>query len=480
MANLPANPQVMIEDGRVHLKSLEAAELPERIEQLKDRIASRWPPIRIEDLLIEVDAWTDFSRFFRTLRGRRPSLPDFRKGLLATLIAKGCNIGMVKMAALAPGIRPGTLRRVGELYLYEDTLRHVIEHLVKTHHALPIAQHLGDKTISMSDGMRVRSRVQTLHAAFMPQHFAPGQRAITCYWHVSHQGPGYAAQVFGNDRDAAYVLDQILHIRSELPIHEHYTDTHGATEITFALAYAFGVEYAPRIKLIHTQQMYHPPGMKILGPLKAHFAGSADLDLIRRHWDDCVRVLASIRHGVTGAVLLCQRLSSYAQQNPLYRALREIGRLYRTRFMLRYYDEPEWRRRINAGLDRMENFNNLARHLFFARRGENWEREFEEQLNRACSLLILANACILWNAVHLERDVPGSSISGLRCAPGGLPAHFTLCLRAHRPVWPVLLQLATQATQGCVYPRSPVVDEQSGHFLHVPGNHPSFRVWVKR
>ena len=35
----------------------------------------------------------------------------YDKGLLATLIAKGCNIGMVKMAALVPGIRPGTLRQ---------------------------------------------------------------------------------------------------------------------------------------------------------------------------------------------------------------------------------------------------------------------------------------------------------------------------------------------------------------------------------
>lgn len=39
--------------------------------------------------------------------------------------------------------------------------------------------------------------------------------------------------------------------------------------------------------------------------------------------------------------------------------------------------------------------------MFFARRGENWEREFEEQLNRASSLMIIANACVLWNAVHL-------------------------------------------------------------------------------
>ena len=149
----------------------------------------------------------------------------------------------------------------------------------------------------MSDGMRRRTRVKTINAAFMPKHFAPGQRAITYYWHVSHQGPGYAAQVFGNDRDAAYVLDQILHIRSELPIQEHYTDTHGVTATVFALAEPFRIQFAPRIKLIHTQQLYHPPGINVTGPFKAHFARAVDVELIRRHWDDYVRILASIIAG---------------------------------------------------------------------------------------------------------------------------------------------------------------------------------------
>ena len=103
--------------------------------------------------------------------------------------------------------------------------------------------------------------------------------------------------------------------------------------------------------------------------------------------------------------MLSQRLSSYADANPLYKVIREIGRIVKTRHILRTYGEPEFRRRVNAGLDRIENFNYLARHIFFARRGENWEREFEEQLNRATSLMIVANACVLWNAVHLSELV---------------------------------------------------------------------------
>lgn len=36
------------------------------------------------------------------------------------------------------------------------------------------------------------------------------------------------------DRDAPYVLDGLLYNESDPPLEEHYTDTHGYTEINFA------------------------------------------------------------------------------------------------------------------------------------------------------------------------------------------------------------------------------------------------------
>jgi TnpA family transposase len=406
MRNLPVNPQTFLVNGRVHLKSLEASPESESLKKLKERVGPSWPQVRIQDLLVQVNSWTGFSEVFRTLRGHQGAeRGNMNRGLLAALIAKGCNIGMVKMSVLTPGLSASVLRRADEMYLYEDALRHAYEALLRAHRDLPISQWLGDPGTSMSDGMRLATRVGTLRAALLPHAFAPGERALTYYWHVSHQGPAYGAQVIGHDRDAAYVLDQIFHIQSELPIHEHFTDTHGSTEVTFALSYLLGLEFSPRIKLIHDQDLYHPPGTEIAGPLKGHFNGPINAELIEAWWDEVLRVLASLKRGYTSAVLLTLRLSSYARQNPLYRALREVGRIYKSRFILKYYDDPPLRRKINTGLTRMENFNYLARHLFFARRGENWEREFEQQLNRASALVVLTNACVLWNAVHLSEVI---------------------------------------------------------------------------
>lgn len=414
---LASNPQTFVEGGTVHLHSIEASPEPDQLRALKARVSTSWPQIRIQDLLVEVDSWVGFTKLFKTLQqGRKVSL-DFGRGLLAALIAKGCNIGMQKMAALTPGLREGTLRRVDELYLYEDTLREAFELLAKRHGDLPISAWLGDPDVSMSDGMRVTTRVGTLRAALHPHLLGPGKRALTYYWHVLHRGPGYGTQVIGHDRDAAHVLDQIFHIQSELPIHMHFCDSHGSTEVTFGFAYPSGLEFSPRIKSVHEQDLYYPPGMTVAGPFAAHFAGALDTELIETYWDDYVRILSSIHRGHTSAVLLSLRLSSYARQNPLYRAVREVGRIFKSRFIMRFYHDAPYRRRINAGLNRMEHFNDLARILFFARRGENWERAFDQQLNRASALLLLANACVLWNTVRLSEMYKQIKKEGLPCEP---------------------------------------------------------------
>lgn len=412
-----SNPQTFLEGGLVHLRAIEATPEPDALKALKARVSSSWPQVRIQDLLVEVDSWVGFTKIFKTLRHGKKANLDYGRGLLAAIIAKGCNIGMTKMAALTPGLREGTIRRVDELYLYEDTIREAFELLMNEHGKLPISAWLGDPDVSMSDGFRVVTRVGTLRAALHPHLLGPGKRALTYYWHVLHRGPGYGAQVIGHDRDAAYLLDQIFHIQSELPIHLHFADSHGSTEVTFGFAYPSGVEFAPRIKSVHEQDLYFPPGMTVEGPFSSHFAGAVDAELIETYWDEYVRVLSSIQRGHTSAVLLSLRLSSYAKHNPLYWAVREVGRIYKSRFIMRYYHDPAFRRRINAGLNRIEHFNDLARVLFFARRGENWEREFDQQLNRASALLLLANACVLWNTVRLSEIYKQIKKEELPCSP---------------------------------------------------------------
>ena len=93
------------------------------------------------------------------------------------------------------------------------------------------------------------------------------------------------------------------------------------------------------------------------------------------------------------------------KHNALAKTLREIGRLERTLFTLDWISDPALRRRTNAGLNKGEARNALARAVFFHRLGEIRYRAFENQRYRASELNLAVAAIVLWNTVYLGRAV---------------------------------------------------------------------------
>jgi len=84
-------------------------------------------------------------------------------------------------------------------------------------------------------------------------------------------------------------------------------------------------------------------------------------------------------------------------------ALRELGRIERTLFILYWLQSVELRRRVHAELNKGEARNALARAVFFNRLGEIRDRSFEQQRYRASGLNLVTAAIVLWNTVYLER-----------------------------------------------------------------------------
>lgn len=105
------------------------------------------------------------------------------------------------------------------------------------------------------------------------------------------------------------------------------------------------------------------------------------------------------------ASLMLRKLGSYPRQNSLAIALRELGRIERTLFILDWLQSVELHRRVHAGLNKGESRNALARAVFFYRLGEIRDRSFEQQRYRASGLNLVTAAIVLWNTVYLERAI---------------------------------------------------------------------------
>ena len=102
---------------------------------------------------------------------------------------------------------------------------------------------------------------------------------------------------------------------------------------------------------------------------------------------------------------MMRKLGAYPRQNGLATALRELGRIERTLFLLDWLQNPELRRTVTAGLNKGEARNTLARAVFFNRFGEICDRSFEQQGYRTSGLNLVTAAIVLWNTVYLDRAI---------------------------------------------------------------------------
>jgi len=196
----------------------------------------------------------------------------------------------------------------------------------------------------------------------------------------------------------------------------------GVSDHVFALAYLLGF-YAPRIPNLAERRLYTfgaPSARPVFEPF---IAGRIDEKLITAHWNDVLRFATSIRTGTVSASLLLKRLGAYPAQNGLALALREIGRIERTLFMLDWLELPGLRRQATVELNKGEARNALARAVCFHRLGRLRDRAVEAQQYRASGLALVTAAIALWNTVYLDR-----ALDDLRCSremiPEALLAHL--------------------------------------------------------
>ncbi len=93
-----------------------------------------------------------------------------------------------------------------------------------------------------------------------------------------------------SESEAPYVLDGLLHNESSVEIHEHATDTAGATETTFSMFHSFGYRLIPRIRNLGSRRLYVITPSEEYKLLDALIAGRVRMDVIEQHWDEVLRL----------------------------------------------------------------------------------------------------------------------------------------------------------------------------------------------
>ena len=118
------------------------------------------------------------------------------------------------------------------------------------------------------------------------------------------------------------------------------------------------------------------------------------------------RAVALCSHHQTESDLASQlfkRLNSYTRQHPLYRALKEYGKLEKSIFLLKWIDLLDLRQAVEKQLNKGEQANRFADAVSFSRNQEFlYAEKTEQEIAEGCNRLI-RNAIICWNYLYLSQ-----------------------------------------------------------------------------
>lgn len=160
-------------------------------------------------------------------------------------------------------------------------------------------------------------------------------RGILVYWHIETGRMAIHSKILTcSASEVAAAIEGVMRHDTAMNVGGNYVDSHGQSEIGFAVTKLLGYQLLPRIKQINKVKLYRPgptaeepyPGLApaMTRPIK--------WDLVEQNYDMLVRYATAIRVGTASTEAILRRFTRNAS-HPVYQAMLELGRAQKTIFM---------------------------------------------------------------------------------------------------------------------------------------------------
>jgi TnpA family transposase len=387
--------------GEPVLRRVTAKEVPASAVALQSAIESRVAPRNLLDVLANIEHWTGFTRHFGPLSGNDPKLRNARERYLLTVFAMGCNLGPNQAARhLSNGVTPHQLSFVHRRHMSLEQLDQACRDLAELYLRLELPKLWGDGKKVAADGTQYDFYEQNLLVGL---HFRYRRMGAVAYRHVADNyiavfrhfiPPGF--------HEAVYVIEGLLKAGLSTQADTVYSDTHGQSETVFAFTHLMGIQLMPRIRNWKDLKFYRPDKGTRFKHIDRLFSDTVNWAVIRENWKELMQVAISIQAGRIASPILLRKLSNEGRHNRLYAAARELGRVLRTVYLLRWISSKDMRQEITGTTNKIESYHSFTKWLDFG--GDVIaENDPNEQQKRLRYIDLVASAVILQNTVDMMK-----------------------------------------------------------------------------
>lgn len=178
----------------------------------------------------------------------------------------------------------------------------------------------------------------------------PGLKAYT---HVNDRFAPFASQTIpATVREAPYILDGLLMNEAGRQVGEQYANTAGFMDHLFGISAMLGYRLVLRIRDLPSKRLYVFNPAATPKDLRGLVGGKIRKELIVANWPDLFRCAATMAAGKIRPSQSLRKLASYPRQNYLAAALREVGRVERTLFIIEWILDTDMQRRARSASTR--------------------------------------------------------------------------------------------------------------------------------
>lgn len=400
-ASFPENTYAELQNDRLLLRKTPRSVQAEGLQDLDDEISERLPATSIVDMLVDTDKWLNLHRLFGPLSGNARKLDSPKARFITTLFCYGCNLGPSQTARSVKGFSRKQVAWLNLKQVSEERLDKAIVKVINAYNKFELPSYWGTGKHASADGTQWKLYEQNL---LSEHHIRYGGYGGIGYYHVSDTYIAlYSHFIPCGVYEGNYILDGMMGNESDIQPDTVHGDTQAQSYPVFGLAHLLGINLMPRIRGLKDLVFYRPDKRTSYQHIDALFSEPINWKLIETHLPDMLRVAISIKLGKITASTILRRLGTYSRKNKLYFAFRELGKVIRTAFLLRYIGDIDLRQTIQAATNKSEEFNGFTKWIFFGGQGIIAENIQHEQRKVIKYNHLVANMVILHNVERMTR-----------------------------------------------------------------------------